>query len=62
MPECKKCHKKGLFCKIEGDSGLCLCCNEEFAGKGKELTQKIMEAKNKVAEAKDTEEKATASR
>ena len=60
MPECKKCHKKGLFLKIEGDTGLCLSCNEAFAKEGKELTQKIMEAKNKVAETKDSEEKKSA--
>jgi len=60
MPECKKCHKKGLFLKIEGDTGLCLSCNEGFAKEGKELTQKIMEAKNKIAETKDSEEKKSA--
>ena len=62
MRECKKCHKKGLFLKIEGDTGLCLSCNEAFAREGKELTQKITEAKNKVAEAKDSEEKAGAAK
>jgi hypothetical protein len=62
MPECRKCHKKGLFLKIEGDSGLCLSCNEEFAKEGKKLTQKITEAKNKIVEAKDPEEKASAAK
>ncbi len=60
MPQCKKCDKKGLFLKIEGDTGLCLSCNEKFAGEGKVLTEKIIEAKNKVSGAKDPEEKAGA--
>ena len=59
MPECKKCHKRGLFLKIEGDTGLCLACNETFAKEGKELTQKIMDAKNKVSAATDPQEKAS---
>ncbi len=53
MPECVKCGKKGLFLKIEGDTGLCLSCNESFAKKGKALTQKITEAKNAATTAKD---------
>jgi hypothetical protein len=53
MPECKKCSKKGLFLKIEGDTGLCLSCNEAFAKEGKILTQKITEAKNQATTAKD---------
>jgi hypothetical protein len=53
MPQCNKCGKKGLFLKIEEDSGLCLSCNEEFAGAGKALTEKITAAKNKATVAKD---------
>lgn len=56
MPQCKKCGKSGLFLKMEKDTGLCLSCNEGFAQEGKVLTEKIMEAKNKVAVAKDPEE------
>ena len=55
MPQCKKCGKKGLFLKIEEDTGLCLSCNESFAQEGKVLTEKIIEAKNKVNTAKETE-------
>ena len=51
MPECKKCGKKGLFLKIEGDTGICLACNETFAKSGKALTEKIMEAKNAISTA-----------
>ena len=53
MPQCKKCGKSGLFLKMEKDTGLCLSCNEGFAKEGKVLTEKIMEAKNKVAVAKE---------
>lgn len=53
MPQCKKCGKKGLFLKIEDDTGLCLSCNGSFAQEGKVLTQKITEAKNKAVIAKD---------
>ena len=53
MPQCKKCGKKGLFLKIEGDTGLCLACNERFAQEGKILTQKIIEAKNEATATKD---------
>ena len=56
MPQCKKCGKKGLFLKIEEDTGLCLSCNENFAQEGKVLTEKIIEAKNKVSTAKETEQ------
>ena len=56
MPRCNKCGKKGLFLKIEDDTGLCLACNEDFAGEGKILTQKIIEAKNKAATEKDPKE------
>ncbi len=56
MPRCKKCGKKGLFLKIEDDTGLCLSCNEGFAKEGKILTEKIIEAKNKATIAKDPEE------
>ena len=56
MPQCKRCGKKGLFLKIEGDTGLCLSCNESFAQEGKLLTEKIIEAKNKATIAKDPEE------
>jgi hypothetical protein len=56
MPQCKKCGKSGLFLKMEKDTGLCLSCNEGFAQEGKVLTEKIMEAKNKAAVAKDPEE------
>ncbi|MBW1800282.1 MAG: hypothetical protein JRJ85_06080 [Deltaproteobacteria bacterium] len=56
MPRCNKCGKKGLFLKIEDDTGLCLACNEDFAREGKILTQKMMEAKNKATTEKDTKE------
>ncbi len=56
MAKCKKCGKKGLFLKIEADTGLCVSCNEKFAQKGKLLTEKITEAKNKATVAKDSEE------
>lgn len=55
MPQCNSCGKKGLFLKIEEDSGLCLNCNEAFAAKGKVLTETIIEAKR---EAMATEEPA----
>ena len=51
MPQCKKCAKKGLFLKIEDDTGICLACNEAFAKSGKSLTGKIMEAKNSISAA-----------
>jgi hypothetical protein len=53
MPQCQKCGKKGLFLKIEEDTGLCLACNERFAAEGKPLTAGIMEAKTKASTAKD---------
>lgn len=53
MPQCKKCHKKGLFLKIEEDTQLCLECNEAFAKEGKLLTEKIMQAKTAAATEKD---------
>ncbi|MBW1739676.1 MAG: hypothetical protein JRJ42_00930 [Deltaproteobacteria bacterium] len=56
MPQCKKCGKKGLFLKIENDTGLCLSCNGSFAQEGKILTEKIMEAKNKAAAANNPDE------
>jgi len=56
MPTCKKCGKRGLFLKIESDTGLCLSCNEEFAEEGKILTGKVMEAKSKAASSKDPDE------
>lgn len=56
MPQCKKCGKKGLFLKIEDDTGLCLSCNESFAKEGKILTEKIIEAKNKVSTTQVSEE------
>jgi len=56
MPQCKKCGKKGLFLKMEGDTGLCLSCNEQFAKEGKTLTEKIMETKNKISASKDGQE------
>ena len=62
MPQCSKCGKKGLFLKIEEDSGLCLSCNEAFAAEGKPLTSGIMEAKNKATVAKDPEQIRTHSR
>jgi hypothetical protein len=55
MPQCKKCGKKGLFLKIEEDTGMCLSCNEDFAKEGKILTEKIIEAKNKARTAKHPE-------
>jgi hypothetical protein len=56
MPQCRKCGKKGLFLKIEEDTGLCLPCNESFAQEGKILTEKIAAAKNAAINAKDPEE------
>ena len=55
MPQCRKCGKKGLFLKIESDTGICLSCNEDFAKEGKILTERIIEAKNKARTAKDPE-------
>jgi len=55
MPQCKKCGKKGLFLKIEDDTGICLSCNEEFAKRGKLLTGEIMEAKNAIVTADSAE-------
>ena len=46
MPKCNSCGKRGLFLKMEEDTGLCLECNELFARAGKELTEKITQAKN----------------
>ena len=46
MPKCNSCGKKGLFLKIEEDSGLCLACNADFAKSGKVLTEKITKAKH----------------
>ena len=56
MPQCRKCGTKGLFLKIEEDTGLCLSCNESFAQKGKILTERITDAKNTARVAKDPEE------
>jgi len=56
MPQCRKCGKKGLFLKVEEDTGMCLSCNEAFAKQGKVLTEKITEAKNKATTAKDPKE------
>jgi len=53
MPQCNHCHKKGLFLKIEEDTGLCLACNEAFAKEGKVLTEKIMQAKTVIATTTD---------
>ena len=60
MPTCKKCGKKGLFLKIESETGLCLSCNGDFAQEGKILTGKVMEAKSKAAASKDPDEIAAA--
>jgi hypothetical protein len=56
MPQCKKCGKKGIFLKIEKDTGLCLSCNEDFAQEGKILTEKITEAKNRATITRDPKE------
>jgi len=56
MPQCNKCGKKGLFLKIEEDSGLCLSCNEDFAKDGKQLTEKIFTAKKNASTAKEPEQ------
>jgi hypothetical protein len=56
MPKCDSCGKKGLFLKIEEDSGLCLACNEEFAKAGKVLTEKITKAKHGADVAKESDE------
>ena len=53
MPQCGKCGKKGLFLKIEADTGLCLSCNERFAQEGKVFTERITAAKNEASTAKD---------
>jgi hypothetical protein len=55
MPQCRKCGKKGLFLKIEEDTGMCLSCNEDFAKEGKILTEKIIEAKDKARTDRDPE-------
>jgi len=62
MPTCKKCGKRGLFLRLESDTGLCLSCNGEFAMEGKILTGKVMEAKSKAASSKDPDEIAAACR
>ena len=56
MRQCKNCGKRGLFLKIEEDTGLCLSCNEEFARRGKALTEQIMQAKNSVARVEGAEQ------
>jgi hypothetical protein len=56
MPQCNKCGKKGLFLKIEEDSGLCLACNAAFSSEGKALTARIMDAKNKASRAEAPEQ------
>lgn len=56
MPQCRKCGKKGLFLKIEEDTGLCLSCNENFAQQGKILTERITAAKNAASVANDPKE------
>ena len=56
MPQCRKCGKKGLFLKIEEDTGLCLSCNENFVQEGKIFTKRITEAKNAAGIAKDPKE------
>jgi hypothetical protein len=43
---------------MEGDTGLCLSCNEQFAKEGKTLTEKIMDAKSKISASKDAQETA----
>ena len=56
MPQCGKCGKRGLFLKIEEDTGLCLSCNESFVQKAKILTERITDAKNTASVAKDPKE------
>jgi hypothetical protein len=56
MRQCKNCGKKGLFLKIEEDTGLCLSCNEEFASRGKALTEQIMQAKSSVVRVEEAKE------
>jgi hypothetical protein len=53
MPQCGKCGKKGLFLKIEEDTGLCLSCNESFVQKAKILTERVADAKNAASVASD---------
>jgi aspartate carbamoyltransferase catalytic subunit len=55
MPQCATCGKKGLFLKIEEDSGLCLACNESFSKEGKTLTENIIAAKRNAMSAQDPE-------
>jgi hypothetical protein len=55
MPQCGKCGKKGLFLKIEEDTGLCLSCNESFVQKAKILTERVTDAKNAASVAKNPE-------
>lgn len=62
MPQCKHCGKKGLFLKIEEDTGLCLSCNEAFAREGKGLTEQIIKAKNRATAAIDPREVAESCR
>ena len=58
MPRCTKCGRKGLFLKIEEDTGLCLPCNEKFAQEGKIFPERITAAKNAASVAKDPKESA----
>lgn len=53
MPQCKKCGKKGWLLKLERETGLCLSCNAVFVENGRQLTEKITENVNLIAESDD---------
>lgn len=55
MPQCRKCSKKGLFLKIEEETGLCPSCKDQFIRKSRGLTEKITATKNEVSLTSDSE-------
>ena len=55
MALCKKCGKKGLFLRIEGTTGMCRPCKEDFIRKSKVLTEKVTAAKNEAMLTEDPE-------
>jgi hypothetical protein len=56
MPRCTKCGQKGLFLKLEKNTGLCNACGKRFREKSRALTEKITAAKNEVALTKNPAE------
>jgi len=52
-PRCKKCHAKGLFLKLDKETGLCVSCKEEYTKKSRHLVERITAAKHRAALAAD---------